>query len=1029
MKRNLMFQLKVVISFAVMFWAVFPPVLADSPDVSFAEIEKRVGDLYRGERIPGFSLVVVKGDRHYAKGFGYADLQKKIPVTPGTLFELGSCSKAFTALAAVRLEKEGLIRLDDPVSKYLPWFFVKYRGKKQPITVRQLLHHTSGIPWTTLSDIPRSRDEDALEQTVRNIVGIELVSLPGQQYGYATINYDVVGLIIQEVSGLAFGRYMEKAVFEPLGLDSTSVGKKKEGLVMAGGYKIGFGAPRRYDAPVYRGNEPAGYVISNGRDIADWLQWQLGLKAGDFNELIRKTQRRDTTVPPDRNSLRSYAMGWEVSLNGDGEIVHGGWNPNFTAYVGLRPEAKIGVAVLANSNSNYSYFLGDYVMKLVAGEKNLPTYHSATTFDKNSSIISLFLCIYILGVLAFWVAIAVDVIKGRRGFEPLTLRKLGKLAGTVLILIPFLLGIYLIPWALANFSWESAIVWTPVSFLVVTVLLLAAIGVSVPGYLFSALFPHKNKYKRSLPLLLVFSLLSGGANVVIIFLIAGSIYRGFNFVYLLYYFGLAFFIYILGRKVIETRLIRITLDIIYDLRMKLIEKIFYTSFQSFEKIDRGRVYATLNDDTAQIGNSANTIVQLVTSIITVVGAFIYLAVIAFWATAVTVLVIAAVATLYYIVSKKARVFFEKARDTRNVYMGLLNGLIDGFKELSLRFNRKREYRVDIERSCDEFRSKMGAALIRFLNAFLVGESLLIIVLTAVAFAVPQIFPQVSRFTIMSFIMVLLYLIGPINAILNAIPQVMQLKVSWNRVQQFLRDIPANIDPQKLGRPGVQVEKVVQNIDAKELFFQYQGENEDEKFTVGPLDFEVNKGEIIFVIGGNGSGKTTLAKLLTGLYIPDRGIIKIDGRQIDNYRLGEYFSTVFSDYYLFAKLYDVDLGHNGTSVRKYLEMLHLDGKVEVQDHSFSTINLSGGQRKRLALLQCYLEDSPIYLFDELAADQDPGFRKFFYRELLQKMKERGKIVIAITHDDHYFDVADKIIKLDMGKIDYVDTKPLTPPTRT
>ena len=453
--------------------------------------------------------------------------------------------------------------------------------------------------------------------------------------------------------------------------------------------------------------------------------------------------------------------------------------------------------------------------------------------------------------------------------------------------------------------------------------------------------------------------------------------------------------------------------------MRLIEKVFLTSYQRFERLDRGRVYATINDDTGQISNSANLVVQLVTSIITTVGAFLYLATIAFWATAITILVVGAIAVLYGIVSQKAEQYFEEARDTRNVFMGLLNGMLDGFKELSLQVNKKREYRDDLAVSCDEFRVKIVKAVVKFINAFLVGESLLVIVLGAVGFAIPRLFPDISTFTLMSFIMILLYLIGPINGILNTVPQIMQMKVSWNRVKGFEADIPANMDPEVLeteqGRPGE-----VNCIKVEGVVYEYETEDSDaEGFKVGPIDFEANKGEITFIIGGNGSGKTTLAKLLTGLYKPKEGAVSIEGSSIKDGRIGEYFSTVFAGFHLFQKMYNVDADGGNQAVTRNLEMLSLADKVSVTGNKFSTIDLSGGQRKRLALLQCYLEDSPIYLFDEIAADQDPEFRKFFYRDLLIRMKNEGKIVIAITHDDHYFDVADKIIKMDMGKIEKVD----------
>ncbi|MCP5105217.1 MAG: cyclic peptide export ABC transporter, partial [bacterium] len=378
-----------------------------------------------------------------------------------------------------------------------------------------------------------------------------------------------------------------------------------------------------------------------------------------------------------------------------------------------------------------------------------------------------------------------------------------------------------------------------------------------------------------------------------------------------------------------------------------------------------------------------------------------------------------IAILYAVVTQRTRVFFEDVRDTRNVYMRLLDGLIDGFKELSMHSIKRKGYRGDVEQTCDEFRSKLSYAMIKFVNAFLVGESLLVVVLGAVAFAIPRMFPHIPDVTLMGFIMVLLYLIGPINGILNSIPGLMQLKISWNRVKEFMQDIPANIAPGERQVMDLK-ENTVEHFKAKGLTFAYEDANGAKGFSVGPIDLEAKKGEVIFIIGGNGSGKTTVAKLFTGLYVPDNGRVEIDGKEIPGYQLGEYYSTVYGNYHLFEKLYNVDLNDKEEEVRDYLRLLRLNEKVTVEDNKFTTINLSGGQRKRLALLQCYLENCPIFLFDEVAADQDPQFRKFFYRDLLFRMKEKGKIVIAITHDDHYFDVADRVIKLDMGKVETVDS---------
>jgi cyclic peptide transporter len=1007
-----------------MFFFVLPfHTQAQQPDELISGIEEKVRELMEEGDIPGLTLVILRPDHpDYIKGFGYADLEGEIPVSPDTLFEIGSCTKAFTALAALMVEQDGGFSLDDEVARYLPGFKPTFKGKPFPLTIRHFLHHTTGIPFSSVRHIPLGDDENALEQTVKNIKDIELEHMPGTQFKYATINYDVVGRVIEVVTGMKYEDYIEKKILQPLGLTASRVGMSRVDSSMADkkavGYKVSFFRPLRYDAPPYRGNHPAGYVVSNGKDIARWLKFQMQILDSPLNSLMLKTQQRNESVPPSPADMSSYGMGWQVSLNGSGLIYHGGYNPNFMSYLAFNPRSKIAVAVLTNSNSNHGPFIGSTVMNRVQGivlENEPPP---PGNMDKGPSIISIILGVYILLAALYLVSIVIELLKGRRQFEPITLKKLAKILVALPILAPFLYGIYLLPRAMAGVNWEVSLVWSPISFKVAMFLLLASFAVSYLTYIISLIFPQKNKYLKSIPLLIILSVLSGGANAVVIFLISGSLFAAKSQqLYMVYYFGLAMLLYILGRKVIQTRLVQITFDIVYDMRMKLIEKIFHTSYQKFENLDRGRVFATLNDDTGQIGQSANLIVILLTSIITVIGCFLFLATIAFWATIVTLAVIIAIATLYSIVSEKAQVYLEEARDTRDVYMGLLNGMVDGFKELSIHLKKKREYHGDVEKSTDDFRNKTVIGMVKFINAFMIGESMLVAVLGAVGFAVPHLFPNIQLFTLMSFIMVLLYLIGPINGILSSIPNIMQLRIAWGRVKGFIEDIPANLDPAELEKVKVDVGPV-ESIKAKGVMFEYESENDEQPFTVGPMDFEAQKGEIVFVIGGNGSGKTTLAKLLTGLYIPSGGSIEVDGQEVNNYQLGEYFSAVFSNYHLFEKLYNIDLESKKDEAHDYLKVLRLDEKVTMEADSFSTIDLSGGQRKRLALLQCYLEDCPIYLFDELAADQDPEFRKFFYRDLLVRMKEKGKIIIAITHDDHYFDVADKVVKMDMGKIDVI-----------
>jgi putative ATP-binding cassette transporter len=184
-----------------------------------------------------------------------------------------------------------------------------------------------------------------------------------------------------------------------------------------------------------------------------------------------------------------------------------------------------------------------------------------------------------------------------------------------------------------------------------------------------------------------------------------------------------------------------------------------------------------------------------------------------------------------------------------------------------------------------------------------------------------------------------------------------------------------------------------------------------------VDLTISPNEIVFIIGGNGSGKSTLAKLLVGLYSPEAGEIRLNGERITDenrewYR--QHFSVIFSDFYLFEGLLGLESQNLDKTAREYLSVLQLGHKVEVQNGGLSTTALSQGQRRRLALLTAYLEDRPIYVFDEWAADQDPHYKKVFYTQLLPELRAKGKGVVVITHDDRYFDVADRIVKLDYGK---------------
>lgn len=977
-------------------------------------IDKYIEIISKEKSIPGLTIIMVDKDNTTIKNLGYSDKENNIKVNEKTKFELASCSKSFTALAAEQLAAKGTINLDDPVSKYIKGFILKYKGANQTVTIKQLLHHTSGIPTSTLFKIPEVSGQSALDDTVNVVNGIELNNKPGTVYEYATINYDIVALVIEKASGVSFEDYMDKNIFKPLGLKDTSIGKISNNPLMAKGYKIGFFKPRLYDAPTFKGNNAAGYIVTDAIDMERWLKIQLGLVNTELSELVLKTHIPDRTVAPYKGDLSSYGEGWFIYQDGNGEISHSGQNPNFTSYISFRPEEKIAVAVLANSNSGQTTYICKNIMKILNDKEPSDRKWKDST-DNILSIITILIAAYVLVIFVFLIYTAIEIIKENRYFNVPSKEKSIKFIACGFFTIPLLLAIYILPEAMLGTTWDAARIWAPISFVYFIAVLICAVISSYLLYIILSIFPHKNSYKRDLPLLITLSLVSGVANALVIFFVSNISINVSNAKYLIFYYLLIFLLYIISRKILETKLIKMTQAIIYDLRVKLFNKIFQVNYQEFEKIDKGRIITTFNNDISQLGNSANIIITAVTSIITIVCAFAYLCIVSLWATIITVVAITFVAVLFFIVSQKTRVYWEQSRDIQNTFMGKVNGLLDGFKELVLHINKKEEYKKEAFDVSEQFRVKVTTALTKFINSFLIGESFFIVALGIVALILPLFNLFGNRQDLAGFIMVLLYILGPVRGILTSIPNVLQISVAANRVKEFINDIPSTEYQLDDVRSNLIIPNTISNMEVREVTFEYDNEVQ-ESFSIGPVNLKINKGQAVFIIGGNGSGKTTLIKLITGLYNKKTGNILVDGKPIKQEVIGEYISIVFSDVYLFEKLYDIDFKNKKNLIEKYLKLLDIDDKVKIENGKFSTTKLSTGQRKRLALLRCYLEDKPIFIFDELAADQDPQFRNFFYTKLIPEMKAMGKVIIAITHDDHYFNVADRVVKMDLGQIE-------------
>ncbi len=266
----------------------------------------------------------------------------------------------------------------------------------------------------------------------------------------------------------------------------------------------------------------------------------------------------------------------------------------------------------------------------------------------------------------------------------------------------------------------------------------------------------------------------------------------------------------------------------------------------------------------------------------------------------------------------------------------------------------------------------------------IGGHMALGLLDAGAFAVPAVMP-VPRPVLTGFTFAILYMVGPVQVILNSMAQLSRAVTAIDRVEQVGGELAASAPVAQPPLPAAEG-GTWHSLELDGVTHSYHNERDGSTFTLGPVDLSFRPGEIVFITGGNGSGKTTLAKLLTGLYTPESGVVRLDGRPVDGAGVEGYhalWSTVFSDFHLFESLLGLARDTLDADARRTLEELQLDHKVTVEGGKLSTTSLSQGQRKRLALLTATLEDRPIYLFDEWAADQDPHFKSVFYHELLPR----------------------------------------------
>lgn len=479
---------------------------------------------------------------------------------------------------------------------------------------------------------------------------------------------------------------------------------------------------------------------------------------------------------------------------------------------------------------------------------------------------------------------------------------------------------------------------------------------------------------------------------------------------------LAIVLFDLGTKRILSRLTSKTSS---RLRVHLAGQMLTAPLPRLEQIGAPRLLAILTEDVFRLSQLVNSLPALGMAVATGIACVAYLG----WLSPVVLVALSALAVPaiggYWLIHRRARSLTHAAQQARDTLFQHFKAVTEGVKELKLHAARRQAFFAELLQPAAEKVNRLrNAAHDRHQLAHTWSQSLYFVFILVVFLLAD--WQGLPLEVLTGYALIILYLKSSLLVALGALPLWSEANVALQRIESLGFNLTPG--PASVSTVASAVQTPV-SIELRGVAYHYTGEEHAHGFTLGPLNMNLQSGELVFIVGGNGGGKTTLLKLLTGLYAPASGGIFWNDALVTDDRREAYrqnFSVVFAEPFVFGRLLGLEQAAPNVldeQARKYLEQLQLSGKVNVSDGRFSTTELSHGQRKRLALLTAYLEDRPVYVFDEWAASQDPEFREIFYRQLLPELKARGKLVIAITHDDQYFSVADRLIKLDLGRITF------------
>lgn len=529
--------------------------------------------------------------------------------------------------------------------------------------------------------------------------------------------------------------------------------------------------------------------------------------------------------------------------------------------------------------------------------------------------------------------------------------------------------------------------------------------------------------RRQIRTMLALTTVAGFANaflVVVVNLVAGQVAQGERpGLWLWLAFVCAFVLYYLCDRVALLRANAIIERLLRDLRISVVAKLRRSELPTVEKLGRGQLYNLVAQETNHLSVAFPLLIESFQQGVLLAVSLVYLGYLSLPALAVFAVAVALGILGYRHFNENLRETIAELGRSEAKLVDAVGDIIDGSKEL--RLNTRRSDAVyaafrGLSQSAQRLQTGVGE---HWASMILLTSFVIYFMVGVVAFIFPQYIGGHSTI-VFQLVPTLLFCIGPLTRIVGQSPMFLRADVGLNAILAVQRqlDLVPGVEPHQ-ARAQAPRFREFNNIDYRGLRYSYRDHDGSPTFTAGPLDLHVARGETVFLVGGNGSGKSTALRLMTGLYPAEAGAILVDGTAVHGDQVGgfrELFSAIFADFHLFDRLYGLEQVDPGEVARLIGEM-GLQDKVRYQDGRFSDLNLSTGQRKRLALIAALLEDRPVYVFDEWSAEQDVHFREQFYTRILPALKRRGKTVIAVTHDDRFWHLADRVIKLDLGVVQW------------